>query len=114
MIYEQYQAIKRVHADAVLLMQVGDFYQAFSTDARTLAAAIGATCRRVSFGKRRVDTCGVPAALLDTTIQALLGRGHKVAIAQPASPKEAKGKTIERVVSDARITVQHDERKPST
>ena len=113
MTYEQYKAIQRAHPNAVLLLQAGDFYQAFDEDARTLASATGAMCRRVTLGKRRGYTYGMPTATVDSTIQALLDKGHRVAVAQRVRPQDANGHSIERLVTDARMAAPNEERTVS-
>jgi DNA mismatch repair protein MutS len=103
MIYEQYQAVKQAQPNHVLLMEVGDFYHAFDNDAQTLAAVTESNVRTMTTGEKRVSTCCVPTALVDSAIEALLLQGYTVAVAQPVKEPEP-GHTVQRVVSDARLT----------
>ena len=40
---QQYIALKEQYADAIMLFQVGDFYELFFDDAKTVAAFLGIT-----------------------------------------------------------------------
>ena len=58
----QYLSIKEQHPDALLLDQIGDFYETFDDDARVLARAVEVTLTSKEFGRDgrgRQDGCQV-------------------------------------------------------
>ena len=89
----QYLEAKAAHPDAVLLMRMGDFYEAFLGDAEELArhAGVALTCRNKE-SDHPVAMAGVPHHCLHTYLPRLLAAGKRVAIMdQLEDPKEAKG-----------------------
>jgi DNA mismatch repair protein MutS len=90
---KQYNAFKAKYPDAVLLFRVGDFYETFSSDARTASAVLGITLTKRSNGKAsEVELAGFPHHALDTYLPKLVRAGYKVAICdQLEDPKLAKG-----------------------
>lgn len=96
---QQYQAIKSKFPDALLLFQVGDFYELFYEDAKTAAAflAITLTARGKNNGDP-IPLCGVPVHAAQHYIAKLVRGGFKVAICnqlEPATP----GKVVDRGVA---------------
>ena len=47
----QYLEIKRRHPDAILLFRIGDFYEAFDDDARTISRELGIVLTSKPMGK---------------------------------------------------------------
>lgn len=95
----QYQAIKRNFPDALLLFQVGDFYEFFYDDAKKAAAflAITLTARGKNNGDP-IPLCGVPVHAAEFYIAKLVKGGFKVALCnqlEPATP----GRVVERGVA---------------
>lgn len=95
----QYQAIKRNFPDALLLFQVGDFYELFYDDAKKAAAflAITLTARGKNNGDP-IPLCGVPVHAAEFYIAKLVKGGFKVALCnqlEPATP----GRVVERGVA---------------
>ena len=90
---KQYNVFKAKYPDAILLFRVGDFYETFSKDAVTTAAALGITLTKRSNGKAtEVELAGFPHHALDTYLPKLVRAGYKVAICdQLEDPKLAKG-----------------------
>ena len=88
----QYYKIKDRHPDAVLLFRLGDFYETFEDDARTVSRVLGITLTRRSNGKaREVPLAGFPHHALDTYLPRLVNAGLRVAICeQLEDPKLAK------------------------
>src|SRR5215813_3604641 len=83
----QYLEIKAQHQDAILLYQVGDFYETFDEDAQAAARElqIALTSRSYGLGDR-VPLAGVPTHALSTYAARLVARGYKVAICDQVSP----------------------------
>jgi DNA mismatch repair protein MutS len=78
---QQYFAIKQEHTDALLLFQVGDFYELFFDDAKRAAAVLGIalTARGKNKGEP-IPLCGVPVHAIDHYINRLIKAGFKVAL----------------------------------
>lgn len=84
---QQYLSIKAQHQDAILLYQVGDFFETFDEDARVASRALQIVLTGRSYGpEERVPLAGVPVHALDTYVGRLLELGHKVAICEQVSP----------------------------
>jgi hypothetical protein len=75
---EQYRALKAEHHDAVLLVRMGDFYEAFSDDAETLARVLGLS-RQV---RSNMVMAGFPYHMLWAYRSKLTSMGYKVAVAE--------------------------------
>ncbi len=98
-IRQQYLAIKRQHPDAILFFRLGDFYETFDDDARTVAAELDIvlTSRNVAQGKR-VPMAGVPYHAAEGYIGQLIGKGYKVAICEQMADQTTKGLMSRQVV----------------
>ena len=82
----QYLTIKHSYQDAVLLFRMGDFYESFDDDARTLSEALEIVLTSRTMGKdTRVPMAGVPAVSLEANLARLIRKGHKVAICEQLS-----------------------------
>jgi DNA mismatch repair protein MutS len=65
----------------VLLFQIGDFYETFDEDARTLARELGVVLTRKWFGKGNSHPlAGIPVRSLESHLAKLINRGYKVAV----------------------------------
>jgi DNA mismatch repair protein MutS len=87
-LFEQHAKLKTQYPGAILLMRVGDFYEAFDDDADTLT-------RVLSLAKTtRGGHCmaGFPHMQLDRFLTALVGAGFRVATAEPVFDKPLPGK----------------------
>ncbi len=96
---QQFEAIKAEYPDALLLFQVGDFYELFYDDAKTAAAFLGITltARGKSKGEP-IPLCGVPVHARDHYVSKLVKGGFKVAICdQLEEPKP--GTVVKRGVT---------------
>ncbi len=88
----QYYRIKERHEGAVLLFRMGDFYETFEEDARTLHRVLGITLTKRSNGQAAdVPLAGFPHHALDNYLPKLVRAGLRVAVCeQLEDPKEAK------------------------
>jgi len=78
---KQYYEIKATHVDALVLFQVGDFYELFYEDAQQAAAYLGiALTARGKNNGEPIPLCGVPIHSLDHYLCRLVKGGFKVAI----------------------------------
>ncbi len=102
--FRQYMELKSDHTDALLFFRMGDFYELFFDDARIAAETLDLTLTSRNKGAPDpIPMCGVPHHAAGGYIQALIDRGHKVAIGeQVEDPRLAKGlvrRAVTRVVS---------------
>ncbi len=89
---EQYLSIKADYADMVLLYRMGDFYETFYEDAKTISRVLGIALTKRAHGKSAdVPLAGFPHHALDAHLPRLVQAGHRVAICeQVEDPKQAK------------------------
>ena len=95
-----YQETKQERPDVILLMRVGDFYEAYGEDAEIIAAQLNITLtgREIQGLTERYPMAGVPHHALDRYLARLVRKGFKVAICdQVEDPKLAKGLVKRRV-----------------
>jgi DNA mismatch repair protein MutS len=97
-IRRQYEHLKAQHPDCILLFQLGDFFESFEADARTVAQVCGVTLTSREFGKGdRVALAGVPITRLEHYLARLMEAGIHVAVAEQVSPPGSG--LVERVVT---------------
>jgi DNA mismatch repair protein MutS len=104
----QYQQYKQQYPDAVLLFRIGDFYECFYEDARTVARVLGVALTARSKGENPVPMAGVPYHAVETYLHRMIAAGYKVAICeQMENPKDAKGvikREVTRLVTPGTLT----------
>lgn len=77
----QYLRMKSQYPDAILMYQVGDFYETFDEDARITARELQIVLTARSYGEdTRVPLAGIPLHALENYVGKLVHRGYKVAI----------------------------------
>ncbi|MBM3262780.1 MAG: DNA mismatch repair protein MutS [candidate division Zixibacteria bacterium] len=87
----QYARMKAQHPDAILFFRMGDFYETFNEDARTISKVLGITLTARNHGDR-TPLAGVPHHAVEKYIAELVRSGYKVAVCeQTEDPKKAKG-----------------------
>lgn len=100
---QQYFRAREEHPGVILLMRVGDFYEAYGPDAETIAGALNITLTGREDGGQRISMAGVPHHSAERYIARLIKKGFRVAIMdQVEDPKQAKGlvkRRVTRVVS---------------
>ena len=79
----QYLQIKKQYPDAILFFRLGDFYETFDEDAKTVAEVcdVVLTSRPIT-ADQRVPLAGVPWHSAETYIARLINAGYKVAICE--------------------------------
>jgi len=89
----QYLEVKAEHPEALLLMRMGDFYEAFLDDAKILARVGGiALTSRDKDAAEPMPMAGIPHHQLQNYLPRLLAGGLRVAIMdQLEDPAQAKG-----------------------
>jgi DNA mismatch repair protein MutS len=87
-LFEQCGRLKSQYPGVILLLHVGDFYEAFDEDADTIARvlSLALTMR----GGHRM--AGFPHMQLDRFLTALVGAGFRVATAEPVLDGPVPGK----------------------
>jgi DNA mismatch repair protein MutS len=95
----QYNKIKERHPDAVLLFRLGDFYETFEEDARTVARILGITLTKRSNGQASdVPLAGFPYHALDNYLPRLVQAGLRVAICEQLEDPKLARKVVKRDV----------------
>ncbi len=80
-LFVQYYELKDQYPECLMLMRVGDFFEAYGADAETLArdAEIALTSKEAG-GGQRLAMAGVPFFSVDPYVRVLIEKGHRVAI----------------------------------
>src|SRR6266516_227151 len=95
----QYLRMKSQYPDAILMYQVGDFYETFDEDARTASRELQIVLTSRAYGEdERVPLAGIPLHALENYVGKLIARGYKVAICDQISEATGKG-VVERAVT---------------
>ena len=112
---KQYAVFKEKYPETVILMKMGDFYEAFGEDAKVLNKVLGTTMTK------RGDTpiAGVPYHAIDSSLKKIIQAGHKVAVVEEVA-KDTKGEikrdvvrvTDEGIIAQPPTEVKAEEVKP--
>lgn len=95
----QYFAIKAEHPHALLLFQVGDFYELFFEDARLVAQHLALTLtKRGKHNGEDIPLCGIPVHALQHYLVKLVKAGFSIAICDQLS-KPVPGQVVKRGVT---------------
>ena len=103
-VMQQYVDMKSENPDALLLFRLGDFYEAFFEDAKTVSNALSLVLTHRGTDGFGVDVpmCGIPWHAADNYFGRLVRSGFKVALVEqmetPQQAKERGHKFIERKV----------------
>ncbi|WP_330631470.1 DNA mismatch repair protein MutS [Halocatena halophila] len=95
----EYLALKRETDADLLAMQMGDFYEFFHEDARTVGRELDLKVSQRSSGGKTYDMAGVPVDDLTPYLRALVERGYRVAVAEQYETDGGHARSIERVVT---------------
>jgi DNA mismatch repair protein MutS len=105
---QQYFSIKQEYPNALLLFQVGDFYELFFEDAKSAAAFLGiALTKRGTNNGEPIPLCGVPVHALDHYLAKLVRGGFNVVICdqlQEAVPGKMVERGVTRVLTPGTLT----------
>ncbi|WP_103027853.1 DNA mismatch repair protein MutS [Salinibacter altiplanensis] len=96
----QYYKIKERHPKAILLFRMGDFYESFDDDAKTVSRLLGITLTERNNGDADdVPMAGFPHHALDSHLPKLIRSGLRVAICeQVEDADDSSGKVVDRDV----------------
>jgi len=108
---QQYRRIKAAHPDAVLMFQVGDFYEMFHDDAKLAASVLElALTARDKNAPEPIPLCGVPVQAADGYVARLVRAGHNVAVCDQMEAPTGKGivrREVTRVITPGTVTEAH-------
>ena len=104
----QFLEFKAKYPDSLLLIRMGDFYEAFDDDAHTLSKVLGiALTARESGAGGKAPLAGIPHHSLDNHLGTLVASGLKIAIAEQTSdPAKSRGlvdRAVVRVVTPGTV-----------
>ncbi len=96
----QYYRIKEQHPGAVLLFRMGDFYETFEEDAKTVSRVLGITLTTRGNGKAGdVPMAGFPHHALEARLPTLIRAGLRVPVCeQVEDASQSSGKVVKRDV----------------
>jgi DNA mismatch repair protein MutS len=77
----QFSQFKAQYPGFLLLFKMGDYYEAFHDDARTLSRVVGTSLTESS----GVPLAGVPVDAVETHLRKLIAAGHRVALCEQAA-----------------------------
>lgn len=83
---EMRDRVQAEHAEALLLFQVGDFYETFGEDAERFARLLNLALTHKSSKDFSTPMAGVPVRTLESTVEKLLAQGVCVVIADQVEP----------------------------
>jgi DNA mismatch repair protein MutS len=95
----QYTDLCEEHDDALVLFQVGDFYEAFCQAAETVARICEVTLTKREDSTGRYPMAGVPIDNAASYVERLLDSGYRVALADQVQPAEEASGLVDRAVT---------------
>ena len=95
----QYTDLCEAHDDALVLFQVGDFYEAFCAAAETVARVCEVTLTKREDSTGRYPMAGVPIDNAASYVERLLDAGYRVALADQVQPAEEASGLVDRAVT---------------
>lgn len=97
---KQYFEAKKENPDSILFFRLGDFYEMFFNDAKTVSQELDLTLTGRDCGQgERAPMCGIPFHSAENYISKLLAKGYRVTICdQMEDPKTVKGLVKREVV----------------
>jgi DNA mismatch repair protein MutS len=95
----QYLGVKRQYPDAILFFRMGDFYETFDDDAKTVARELEITLTRRDWGRgERTAMAGVPHHAAEGYIARLIAKGFRVAVCEQMTDPALSRGLVEREV----------------
>lgn len=79
-LYNEYSEIKAENKNAIVLYQVGDFFELYGNDATYMSDTFALNLTNKTVDGERVAMCGIPSNQLETYLDMLTDRGNDVAI----------------------------------
>jgi len=104
----QYVELKKQYKDCILMYRLGDFYEMFFDDARTVSRELDLTLTGRDCGlEERAPMCGVPFHSVDNYIARLVSKGYSVTICEQNkadNSNEVLGRNVSRVITPGTVT----------
>lgn len=105
---KQYEEAKAASGDAILFFRMGDFYELFHEDARTVARVLGLTLTSRDKGENPIPMAGFPHHQLEGYLAKLVRAGFRVAVCEqiedPATAKGLVRREVQRIVTAGTLT----------
>lgn len=105
---QQYFEFRAQHPDALLLFQVGDFFELFFQDAQVVSQFLAITLtKRGKCNGQDIPICGVPMSAINPYLVRLVKGGFKVAICEQvgkAIPGQLVRRQVTRVLTPGTLT----------
>jgi len=97
---QQYMKTKEEYKDCILFYRLGDFYEMFFEDAKTVSRELELTLTGKACGlPERAPMCGVPFHSVEGYLSKLVSKGYKVAVCeQMEDPSLSKGLVKREVI----------------
>jgi DNA mismatch repair protein MutS len=96
---QQYLSVKKQYPDTIVFFRLGDFYETFDEDAKTVAQALDIVLTSRSVGEnQRVPLAGVPYHAAESYIARLIRAGFKVAICEQLGNEPIRGLVPREVI----------------
>lgn len=103
----QYLKIKKQHPDAIIFFRLGDFYETFDEDAKTVSSVLDIVLTSRNVGKgTRVPMAGIPHHAVENYLSRLIEKGYHVAICDQIGDVPVDGlmpREVVRVISPGTI-----------
>ncbi|RLM56456.1 DNA mismatch repair protein MutS [Halobellus sp. Atlit-31R] len=96
----QYLDLCESHPDAIVLFQVGDFYEAFCEAAETVARVCEVTLTKREDSTGTYPMAGIPIDNAASYLEALLDADYRVAVADQVEDAEAASGLVDRAVTN--------------
>jgi len=105
----QYLEVKEKYKNEILFYRLGDFYEMFFDDAKTVSRELELTLTGKSCGmEEKAPMCGVPYHSAETYIARLVKKGYTVVVCEQAEdPATAKGlvkREVSRIITPGTVT----------
>lgn len=97
---EQYDQVKQQHPDAMLLFQVGDFYETFGEDAIKASKVLDIVLTSRNNGGSDIELAGFPHHSLEVYMPKLVRAGFRVAICKQLEKPSKEKKIVKRGVTE--------------
>ena len=95
----QYLSIKKQYPDTIVFFRLGDFYETFDEDAKTVAAVLEIVLTSRNYAKGRpVPMAGIPHHAAESYVARLIKAGFKVAICEQIGNEPIKGLVPREVI----------------
>ena len=105
---KQYEDAKAASGDAILFFRMGDFYELFHEDAKTVARVLGLTLTSRDKGENPIPMAGFPYHQLEGYLARLVRQGFRVAVCEqiedPATAKGLVRREVQRIVTAGTLT----------